>query len=644
MKLSATILASAAALGLSACATTYEQPVAQAPAAPAEAHPRYSAEQFFETTRYSMADPDGFAFSPDGTKLLISSDEGGLGNAWALPLDGSPATRLTSADGSPLSALSYFPNDGRVLVSGDQGGNERNHVYVRAEDGSLTDLTPGDEVRAIFLRWSEDGEHFYVATNERDPAASDIYAYSTDDYSRELVFTNESALGFPVISSDGRYVVLPKTLSSADNDLYLVDLEQPGDPVLITEHEGNVSHGVQGYTHDNSKLVYSTDEHGEFSQVWTYDLATGEKAPLVTADWDVSFAQHSPSGRYRVSAVNADALTRLTILDTTSGEEVQLKGLAEGSIGSIRFTPDEKSFGFVLTSDTSPADLYVADIATGSTKRLTTALNPVIDESVLVEATVARFKSYDGLEIPGILYRPKGASAANPAPAVVLVHGGPGGQSRRGYSAMIQHLVNHGYAIYAINNRGSSGYGKTFFHLDDKRHGDADLRDVVASKAFLQGMDWIADDRIAIMGGSYGGYMTAAALTYYPDVFDAGINIFGVTNWLRTLESIPAWWGPNRAALYDELGDPATDRDRLYAISPLFHADRITKPLLVVQGANDPRVLQAESDELVAAVKANGVPVEYVLFPDEGHGFRVKANQITASEAYLGFLNEHIGN
>jgi dipeptidyl aminopeptidase/acylaminoacyl peptidase len=201
--------------------------------------------------------------------------------------------------------------------------------------------------------------------------------------------------------------------------------------------------------------------------------------------------------------------------------------------------------------------------------------------------------------------------------------------------------VNNGYAVYAINNRGSSGYGKTFFHMDDRRHGDADLRDVIAARHWLASQDWTTD-RVAVAGGSYGGYMTAAALAFYPEVFDAGINVFGVTNWLRTLESIPAWWGAQRQALYDEMGDPATDRDRLHSISPLFHADKIARPMLVVQGANDPRVLQVESDELVAAVKRNGIPVEYVLFPDEGHGFLKKENRISASEAYLRFLDAHL--
>jgi dipeptidyl aminopeptidase/acylaminoacyl peptidase len=255
---------------------------------------------------------------------------------------------------------------------------------------------------------------------------------------------------------------------------------------------------------------------------------------------------------------------------------------------------------------------------------------------------VVRFKSYDGVEVPGILYKPRNASASSPAPAIVLVHGGPGGQARRTYNAQVQHLVNHGYAVFDINNRGSSGYGKTFYHMDDKRHGDADLKDVVASKAFLQSMPWVAKDKIAIMGGSYGGYMVAAALAFQPDVFDAGVNIFGVTNWTRTLQSIPPWWAAMKESLYDEMGDPATDAERHRAISPLFHAKNIKKPLLVVQGKNDPRVLQIESDELVAAVKANGTPVEYLVFPDEGHGFQRKANRIAASEAYLKFLDQHL--
>lgn len=201
-----------------------------------------------------------------------------------------------------------------------------------------------------------------------------------------------------------------------------------------------------------------------------------------------------------------------------------------------------------------------------------------------------------------------------------------------------------GYAVLGINNRGSSGYGKTFFHADDLRHGDVDLQDCVYGRRYLAALSWVAPDRIGIMGGSYGGYMVAAALAFVPTEFAVGVDVFGVTNWVRTLESIPPWWGAQRASLYAELGDPATDLDRLTAISPLFHARNIVRPLFVIQGKNDPRVLQVESDELVAAARANGGPVDYVVFDDEGHGFTKKKNCIVALGKYLEFLNRHLAH
>jgi dipeptidyl aminopeptidase/acylaminoacyl peptidase len=457
-----------------------------------------------------------------------------------------------------------------------------------------------------------------------------------------MVFENTGGFSPAALSPDGRWLVLDKALTSANNDLYLADLTQPGEPKLLTPHEGNVAYAAYDFTPDSKAVLIGTDQNGEFQQAFRHDLTTGAVTPLIQADWDVSFVFYSPSGRYRVSGLNADAKTELTLLDATTNRPVALTGLPDGDIGNVRFSEDEKTIAFTVSSDTSPADIFVADLTTGQARRLTHALNPAINEDVLVEATIVRYPGEGGVMIPAVLYKPRGASAAHPAPAIVLVHGGPGGQTRRGYSAMVQHLVNHGYAVLGANNRGSSGYGKTFFHMDDKKHGEADLRDIVAGGEWLRQQDWVADDQVAVMGGSYGGYMTAAALAFHPDAFAAGVNIFGVTNWVRTLESIPAWWGANRIALYDEMGDPATDAERHRRISPLFHTEGITKPLLVVQGANDPRVLQVESDELVAAVRANGVPVEYVLFPNEGHGFTRRDNRITAQDAYLAFLDKYV--
>ncbi|MEP3071330.1 S9 family peptidase [Maricaulis sp.] len=604
---------------------------------------QYDAATFHQTTSFGLASSAGFAWSADDSRILISSDETGVFNAYAVDPASGAREALTASETNATYALSWFPNDDRAVVTADSGGNEISHIYVRELDGRLNDITPGEEVRAQFLGWSPDGNDMWVLTNERDQSAMDIYAYDTLSYESGVVFQNDDALEIGDVSPDGRWLALVRNRTSADSDILLVDLAS-GDatPQLITEHEGNIAHGVYTFTPDSTALVYATDEHGEFNQAWTYDLASGDTAPLIEADWDVSFVTYSPSGRYRVSGINADARTEVSIIDTQSGAALDLPELPAGDLGSVRFSRDEGRIAFLIDSATSPANLHVVDLASQDHAQLTNALNPAISEAEMVEAEVVRFESFDGLEIPGILYRPHGASADNPVPALVWVHGGPGGQSRIGYSATIQHLVNHGYAVYAANNRGSSGYGKTFYHMDDRRHGEEDLRDIVAAGDWLRQQDWVDADQVGVIGGSYGGFMTAAALTFHPDAFEVGINIFGVTNWERTLASIPPWWESFREALYDEMGDPATDAERHRAISPLFHAENVTKPLLVVQGANDPRVLQVESDELVEAVRANGVPVEYVLFPDEGHGFRRRENRIAASEAYVSFLDTYL--
>jgi len=507
----------------------------------------------------------------------------------------------------------------------------------------VTDLTPGEAVKAGFAGWSGDSKHFFVLSNERDPGAFDLYRYAAGDYARSLVFENTGKWIVAGTSRDDRYLALVRNNSTADNDIFLVDtMAETPEPFHVTPHESDVSHNVFGFTPDSRSLVFGTNEHSEFNQAWTHDVATAEKAPLIQADWDVRFVFYSESGRYRISGVNEDARMTISILDTQTGEPVELSGLPEGDLAQIRFSPDETKVALMVSTDTSPRDIYVVDRASGDSRRLTRAANPAIDEAILVASTVVRYASFDRLEIPGILYKPANASADNPVPALVWVHGGPGGQSTRGYSATLQHLVNHGYAILAANNRGSSGYGKTFYHMDDRRHGEVDLDDIVYAKNYLAGLDWVDADRIGIIGGSYGGYMVGAALAFRPDEFRVGINIFGVMNWIRTLESIPPWWEANRKSLYDELGDPATDSERLRRISPLFHADRMSAPLLVVQGANDPRVLQVESDEIVAAARANDVPVEYIVFPDEGHGFSQRSNRITASDAFVAFLDKYL--
>ena len=637
------VAVSTIALLLAACTEPQQpQPVEPTPSPESREIPKYDAEAFFQTKSYIMASSAGHAFSHDGTALLVSSDDTGVFNAYRLPLDGGPATALTESEDNAVYGLTWFPDDDRMLYTYDAGGNELNHVVVREADGSYRDLTPGEALKASFLGWSGDGENFYLLTTERNQRNFDVYRYAADDYARALAYENP---GFQIgdISDDGRWLAMRKPRTSADSDIYVVDLESDDrEAVLVTEHDGNVNHVVFEVLPDNVHLVYGTDEYGEWREAWKLNLETGERERHVRADWDVSYVGSSASGRYQFWGINADARTEVTIHDTEAGGAVDLPALPAGELRNVRFSGDESHLALIVNADNSPSNVHVIDLVDGNTRQLTDALNPEIDPAHLVVSEVVRYKSFDGLEIPSILYKPHGASADNPVPGLVLVHGGPGGQTRTGYRAIVQHLVNHGYAVLGANNRGSSGYGKTFYHMDDKRHGEEDLLDIVHGRKYLESLDWIDGDKVGVIGGSYGGYMTAAALAFHPEAFDVGIDIFGVTNWVRTLESIPPWWEAQKESLYDEMGDPAVDAERHRRISPLFHASNIIKPTLVIQGANDPRVLQVESDELVAAIQANEVPVEYIVFPDEGHGFRKRVNQITASNAYVKFLDTYL--
>jgi len=355
------------------------------------------------------------------------------------------------------------------------------------------------------------------------------------------------------------------------------------------------------------------------------------------------YSYMSENEKYRVIGINEDAKNVLKVVDNATGTDVVMPPIPDGDVLAVEISPSEKLMRLTIGTSKSPSDVYVYNFETKNLSRLTNSLNPEIDPNNLVSAKVVRYKSFDGVEIPAILYKPLTASSSNEVPALVWVHGGPGGQSRVGFSELIQYLANHGYAVLAVNNRGSSGYGKTFYKMDDRNHGEKDLMDCVYGKKYLQDLDGIDGERIGIIGGSYGGFMTMAAMAFKPDEFKVGVNLFGVTNWIRTLKSIPPHWEAGRKALYAELGDPTTaDSVRLYNISPVFHGSKVKNPVMVLQGANDIRVLQVESDEMVAAIKANNVPVEYVIFPDEGHGFRKKENQVKGYGQVLTFLNTYL--
>lgn len=604
---------------------------------PPRAIPRYSISDFLGTVNYR-----GASFSPDRGKLLVSSDSSGIYNAYALPVAGGEPVALSHSTTDSIFALSYFPGDERFLYASDQGGNELTHVFVQELDGTARDLTPGERLKADFLGFARDGKSFFVSTNERDPRYFDLYEYAVDGYQRQLLFQDDTGYQIADASADRRHLALLRSRTTSDSDVYLFD-RQTAEARLLTAHGGEVANVPQAFSADGGSLYFTSDEGSELAHLLRYDVASGEREVVAQPGWDVAAAEVSRGGRFLVVYVNADARTEIQLYEGAQRRPVALPPVPAGDIASVTASTDDSTLAFYVSSSRIPRDLYVYQVGGSEPPRqLTRSLSAAIAPDDLVEGRVVRFASYDGVEIPGILYEPQQVERGVKLPALVSVHGGPGGQSRLAYSAVNQYLVNHGYVVYAINNRGSSGYGKTFYRLDDRRHGEADLGDCVASKKMLAATGFVDEQRIGIIGGSYGGYMVLAALTLAPEEFALGVDLFGISNWDRTLRSIPAWWESFRQALYQEMGDPDVDAERLARISPLAHAGNIRRPLMVLQGANDPRVLKVESDEIVAAARANGVDVEYLVFDDEGHGFVKKENQARGYEAILAFLDRHL--
>ncbi len=596
----------------------------------------YTIEQFLETVSIT-----GASFSADETKILFSSNATGVYNVDAVPVAGGAAAPLTASPTDSVFLVSAFPRDARFLYTHDQGGNENNHLYVKGPDGAERDLTPGARLKATFADWTHDGDGFYVQTNERDERYFDVYRYDAKSYERRLVYQNDAGYDLGAISNDGRWLAFQKTNSTSDSDLYLWNAATK-EMKLLSRHDGVAHYEPAAFDPASRWLYFLTNDGSEFTRVARYELATAKVDDVEKADWDVDWTFFSHDGKYRVSAVNQDGRSVLHVFDGKTGAPVPLPPFPPGEISSVRVSRSETKLAFQLDGDRGPNNLYVYEFGAKAPVRLTDTMSKDVDPADLVEAEVVRFRSFDGMEIPNIFYKPYQATPAARAPALVWVHGGPGGQTRRQYTAAIQYLVNHGYVVLGINNRGSSGYGKSFNTADDHKHGREPLWDCVAAKKYLQGLPYVDPDRIAIVGGSYGGYMVLAALAFQPEVFTAGVDLFGVSNWIRTLESIPKWWEGERLALYKEIGDPEKDRAFLEETSPLFHADKIRRPLIVVQGANDPRVIKAESDDIVAALKKSGVPVEYVVFPDEGHGFTKKKDQIVAWRSIREFLDRYV--
>lgn len=602
-----------------------------------KAHKTYEINDFYNNISTGFA-----GFNKDESTILVSDNSTGIYNVYEISLKDKVKTAVTKSTRQSHFAIDYMPGTSDILFSSDKEGDENDHIFlIKKGDTAVKDLTPWEGSKNSFLRWSKDKKSMYFIGNKRNPKYFDLYKMNNTTGAVTMLYQNDEGLDIDAVSNSEKYLGLSKSITTDKNENYLFDRTSKKMIRLSNDHEATWN--ISAIENNDSTLYFVSNDGSDFSQLYSYEIATGKSSPYYQSAWDIAGMSLSENQKYHTVFINEDGKNKLILFDHSTNTPVDLPAFPDANINNVVVSADEQKLAMTIGSSTSPGNIFIYDIATKSLDKITNNLNPALNESDLVKAQVVRFKSFDGLEIPAIYYKPHQASTKNKVGALVWVHGGPGGQSRIGYNNDIQYLTNHGYAVLAVNNRGSSGYGKAFYKMDNQDHGGADLKDCVWGKKWLASQDYIDTNAIGIYGGSYGGCMVLNALTTYPDEFKAGVNLFGVANWIRTLRSIPPYWESFRKALYNEMGDPNTDDSvRLKNASPLFNYQKINKPLLVFQGSNDVRVLQVESDEIVAGVKKNGVPVEYILYPDEGHGFVKKENQIQTAIKTLEFVNTHL--
>ncbi len=598
---------------------------------------QYDLEDFYNTKSISAS-----GFNNDETKILINNNTTGIYNAYELSITDTTAIALTKSTKESIYTVDYLPGSSKFIYSADEGGNENSHLFLMdRKSNNPKDITPWANSANSFNGWSQDKKSMYINSNKRDVKYFDILKLDTLTWKPTILYQNESGLTPSVISKTERYIALTKEITTDKNEMYLYDSKTKTTKRLSNDKEANWS--PMAFEKNDSIFYYTSNEDKEFSSLLKYNINTGKSEEIFKDKWDIMYMSLSEKEKYHIIFVNSDGKNKVLLFEHATGKPLKLPDFDDGDVLNVIISNSENKLLLTVGSSTSSPNLYLYDIPTKKLKQLTSTLSKKINQDDLAKAEVIRFKSFDGKEIPAIYYKPLQASKNNKVPALIWVHGGPGGQSRIGYSNTIQYLVNKGYAVLAVNNRGSSGYGKTFYKMDNKDHSNGDLKDCIWGKKWLTEQDYIDPNAIGIYGGSYGGCMVLGALAFHPEEFKVGVDLFGVANWPRTLKSIPPYWESFRKALYDEMGDPYTaDSIRLKKISPLYNYNKINKPLLVFQGANDVRVLPIESDEIVEGVKKNGVPVQYVVYPDEGHGFQKKENQIATTKTTLLFLDKYL--
>lgn len=583
------------------------------------------------------------AFSPDGKEIAYITNTSGQLNVWKQGVKGGWPWQLTAFEENAARTVAWSPTGESLLIAADRQGDEFHQIYRLASEGGWPEaLTNAPKVQHNFSSegWSKDGRTLAYACNGRNPADMDVMRLDLEK-SQHTMLLGGGANYFPASwSPDGQQLLVVKFNSNTDQDIFLLDMKARSAKHL-TPHEGQIVHFPGAWAPDGSGFYLVSDAGREFKGLAFYHLPKGAYKWVETPEWDIEDGTLSQDGRLLAWTVNEDGYSHLFVKDVRTGEQPELPQLPRGVISGVRFSPDGRRLGFYINHSKHINDLYLLEIEKGKLMRLTYSMLGGLLEEALIEPELVRLTAFDGREIPAYLYKPHGASPSEKVAAVLSIHGGPEAQERPvyAYSGLYQYLLSRGIAILAPNIRGSTGYGKSYQKLIHRDFGGNDLKDMEAAADYLKTLDWVDGKRLGVFGGSYGGFATLSCATRLPDYWAVAVDIVGPSNLVTFARAVPPFW---KRMMKEWVGDPDEDRELLMNRSPITYVDQLKCPILIIQGANDPRVVKNESDQMVARLQSLGRTVEYMVFEDEGHGFTKRANELKAWRATADFFERHL--
>ena len=593
-----------------------------------------------------MRNPEksSFQISPNGNYVAFMKPWKTRMNVFVMDMNTNKEERLTSSEARGIYGFTWL-TDNRIGYIKDDGGNENMHFYAVNIDGTNEmDLTPFENIQARIIDDLEDDQnHVIIGLNKRNPQIHDPYRVNINDGTMEMIAENPGNISGWGTDHNGK-LRIATTSDGVNTSLLYRDKESDKfKPILTTDFK--VSVAPLFFTFDNKNLFVASNRGRDKTAIFEFDVNESKEGKLIFEhdEVDVSGLMYSKK-RKVLTGVNYTVAKRDVEFFDSWRESIQEKlekKLPGYEVGITSFSKDETKAVVVTYSDKSRGTYYYYDVENDKLTELG-EISPWLNEDHMAEMKPIKYKSRDGLTIHGYLTLPKGSDGKN-LPVVVNPHGGPWARDTWGYRPEIQFLANRGYAVFQMNFRGSTGYGREFWEISFKEWGKSMQDDITDGVQWLISEGVADPDRIAIYGASYGGYATLAGLAFTPDLYACGVDYVGVSSLFTFMESIPPYWELYRAMLYEMVGHPEKDKELLASASPLLHIDKIKAPLFIAQGANDPRVVKSESDQIVEALKNAGIDVPYMVKDDEGHGFYNEENQFDFYKEMEKFLEKHIG-